>query len=110
MARPLDDAAADRQPLRLEAQQRRLDVVGGDGVGQRGGVLAGLRHAGADMRPRHEGRVADDGDAAERHARRLQIVDRLQHRLVHQPRDGAELRRDQPLGGGAHGGDVLAGE
>ena len=107
MARALDDAAADGQPLRLEAQQRRLDVVRGKRIGQRQRVVAGLRHAGADMRPRHERRIADDGDAAERHARRLQVVDRLQHRLVHQPRDGAELRRHQPLGGGAHRGDVL---
>ena len=59
MARALDDAAADRQPLRLEAQERRLDVVRGERIGQRGGVVAGLRHAGADMRPRDEGRVAD---------------------------------------------------
>ena len=62
------------------------------------------------MRPRDEGRIADDGDAAERHARRLQVVDRLQDRLVHQPHDGAELRRHQPLGRRAHLGDRLAAD
>ena len=60
------------------------------------------------MRARHEGRVAEDRDAAERHARRFQIVDRLQDRLVDQPHDLAELRRHQPLGVGAHLGDRLA--
>ena len=35
MARALDDAAADGQPLRLEATQRRLDIVRGERIGQR---------------------------------------------------------------------------
>ncbi len=51
------------------------------------------------MRPRDESRIADDRDPAERHARRSQIVDRLQDRLVHQPHHCAELRRQLPLRG-----------
>ena len=54
------------------------------------------------MRPRDERRIADDRDAAEGHARRRQVVDRLQDRLVDQPHHRAELRRQQPLGGRAH--------
>ena len=107
MAGALDDAAADGQPLRLEFEKRRLDLVRRDRVRKGGRVLAGLRHAGADMRSRHERGVADDRDAAERHARGFQVVDRLQHRLVHQPRDDAKLRRHQPLGRGAHRGDMF---
>ena len=38
----------------------------------------------------------------------FEIVDRLQDRLVDQPHDLAELRRQQPLGGRAHRGDRLA--
>ena len=42
MARALDDAAADGQPLRLEFHERRLDVVRRDRVRQSRRVLAGL--------------------------------------------------------------------
>ncbi len=62
------------------------------------------------MRPRHEGGIADDGDAPEGQARTFQIVDRLQDRLVDQADDGAELRRQQSLRRGAHGGDGVAAD
>ena len=60
------------------------------------------------MRARHEGGVADNGDAPEGQARTFQIVDRLQDRLVDQADDGAELRRQQSLRRRAHGGDGVA--
>ena len=47
------------------------------------------------------------GNPAECHPRRLEIIDRLQHRFGHQPRNDAHLRRDQALGGGP--GFVLGG-
>ena len=62
------------------------------------------------MRPCDERRIAHDRDPAECHARRFQIVDRLQDRLVDQPHDLPELRGDQPLGIGTHLGDRLTAD
>ena len=87
------------------ASKRRsagCDIVDRERRHQRRRIVRRLGHAGRDMRPRHERGIADDRDAAERHARRFEIVDRLQDRFVDQPHDRAELRRQQPLGGGAH--------
>jgi hypothetical protein len=50
------------------------------------------------MGPRHECGVADNGDPVEGEPWAFQVVDRLQDRLVDQPHDGAELRRQQSLG------------
>src|SRR6266545_234756 len=77
VARALDDALSDRQALRLEASQSRLDLLDLERRNQGRGVVRRLRNAGGDMRSRDEGRVADDRDPAECHARRLKIIDRL---------------------------------
>ena len=80
--RALDDASADRQALRFESSQRRHDLVEVERRRQCCCIVRRLGDAGRDVGPRDERRVADDGDAPERHARRLEIVDRLQDRLV----------------------------
>ena len=73
MARALDDAVIVRQPRRLETLERRGDIaLAPNGLGQRRRVVRRLRHAGRHMRARDKCRVADDRDAAERHARRFQ--------------------------------------
>ena len=97
MRRPTGSRCASKR------SQRRLDVV----RARRASASASASSQAFDTPAPTCGRATKAaspmiGDAAERHARRFQIVDRLQHRLVHQPRDGAELRRHQPLGGGAH--------
>ena len=97
------------------AASKRLSAAATSGsarkrLGQRRGIVRRLRDAGRHMRARDEGRIADDRDPAERHARRFEIVDRLQDRLLDQPHDLAELRRQQPLGIGAHFGDRLAAD
>ena len=81
----LDDAAADADALGLERPQGRLDLrvpVERRGEGDR--VVRRLGDAGADMRARDERGVADERDAAERHRRRLEVVDRLQEGLLGQ--------------------------
>src|SRR6266487_2842284 len=108
VARALDDAPSDRQALRLEASQCRLDLLDLERRRQCRGVVSRLGNAGCDMRSRDEGRVANDRDSAECHARRLEIIDRLQDRLVDQAHHLAKLRREQPLGGRAHLRDRFA--
>ena len=54
MARALDDAAADRQPPRLELRQSRYDSVVSHGVRQYRRVIGGLRNPGCDMGPGDE--------------------------------------------------------
>ena len=49
---------------------------------QRLRVVAGLGHAEAHMRARIGGGIADHGDAAEHDARRGEIVDRRDERLL----------------------------
>jgi hypothetical protein len=93
MPRPLDDAIALRQALRLETAQPGFDVVAVDRRSERRRVVGRLGHSGRDMGPRHEGRIADDGDPAECEAPARQIVNRLQDRLLDQPHDVAQLRR-----------------
>src|SRR5580658_4440831 len=91
MARALDDLASLRQALGLETAQRRLDVVAVERLRQRRRIVGGLRHAGGDMGPRHEGGVAENSNPAEGELRAFQIVDRLQDRLVDQADDLAKL-------------------
>ena len=91
--RAFDDLAADRQPLRLEAQKRRFHLIRVKGPGQRGRIVGRLGNARRHMRPRDERRIADDRHSPEGKTRALEIVDRLQHGLVDQPHDGAKLRR-----------------
>ena len=111
MARALDDAVILGEPRRLVALERACDIgFRLQRRHQRGRVVRRLRHAGRHVRARHECRIAEDRHPAERHVRRLQIVDRLQDRLLDQPHDLAELRRQQPLGIGAHFGDRLAAD
>ncbi len=87
--------------------------------GQRGRIVRRLGNAGRHMRPRDEGRIAHDRDPAKCHARRFQIVDRLQDRLFDQPHDLPELGRDagvrrrrasrrSPRGGSSGGGIEIA--
>ena len=52
----------------------------------------------------------DQRHAPEGHARALQVVDRLQERLLDQRARVAQLRRQQALGVGAHLGDHAAGD
>ena len=102
----LDDAAADADALGLERPQRRLDLrvpVERRGEGDR--VVRRLGDAGADMRARDERGVADERDAAERHRRRLEVVDRLQEGLLGQPNQRPELRRQHLFGVRPHFGD-----
>ena len=70
VARALDDFSVLRQPLRLEAAQRRLDVVAVERLRERRRIVGRLGDAGGDMRPRHESGIADDGDRA-----RMQAAD-----------------------------------
>ena len=72
--------ASDRQPRALVALERGCDRCRcRRGIGRARGVLAGLEHADADVRPRHERGVADERDAVEADARRFDVVDRLHH-------------------------------
>ena len=59
----------DRQPRGLEAQERRRDLALVERRDERRRVVRRLGDAGCDMRPRDEGRIADDRDPAECHAR-----------------------------------------
>jgi len=71
--------AAERTLLRLVAGERRGEIAGGaQRAGEARGVERRLGDAGAEMGTRHEGGIAHERDAAERNARRFEIVDRLE--------------------------------
>src|SRR6476660_7503975 len=61
MARALDYAPADRQPLRRKLPQRALHVIDVERSRQCGGIVCRLGDAGGDMRARDKCRIADDG-------------------------------------------------
>src|SRR5215218_9250996 len=107
MSRALDDAAADGQPRSLKVLQRRFDVRGFQSTRQGCGIARRFADAGADMRPRHKGRVPDDRHPAESHAWGFEVINWLQDRLLNRPHDLAALRREQPLGGCSHRRDRL---
>jgi hypothetical protein len=73
-----DNPATDRQALRLEKAQPRIDFAClTERIRESMCIPGGLEHAGADMRPRDKGRIADQRDVTARHALAFEIVDRL---------------------------------
>ena len=93
MARSLDDFFVLRQSLRLESAECRLDIVGVQRFGKRRGIIRRFGNSGSDMWPRHKGGVTDNRHLSKSEMWALEVVDRLQDRLLDQPDDGAELRR-----------------
>lgn len=89
-----------RQPGTFEAGE--VGRVTGERGHEGEGVEGRLGHAHAGVRPRHEGGVADERDAAADHRRRHEIVDRLQHRAFGARDDVGEGRGEEarPLAGG----------
>ena len=78
-----DDALTISQPLGAVGRQCGIDiVVARQVIGQSPSIARRFGCAHADMRPRHEGRIADQRDAADYHRRGLQVDDRLQQRLA----------------------------
>ncbi len=79
----LDHLPSDRQPFRFELQQSGGDIgVLVQRIHQRLRIARSLCDTTADMRPRDERRIADDGNTAKGDTLRLQIEDRLQQRLI----------------------------
>ena len=71
-------------------------------------VLGRLGHPGRHMGPGQERGIAQEGDASDRHAGRLDIVDRLQERSRGLSDHLLELRRQQGRRGRAQLRDDLA--
>ena len=83
MSAAADDTLTIGQPLGTVGRQCGIDiVVARQVIGQRPSIARRFGRAHADMRPRHEGRIADQRDAADNHGRGLQVDDRLQQRLA----------------------------
>ena len=98
-----DDAVAGRAARGFELSQRRIDIAAArEQIGEHDRILGGLGDAGADMRARHEGGIAEQRDAPECHLRHREIVDRLQERLRAQRQHFGELRREHFAARAAH--------
>jgi len=76
--------------------------------GQDHGVFGGFGHAGGDVRAADERSVSDEGDAANGHARRFDIVDGLKKRLGREFDGALELRREKFFRGAAQVVDYVA--
>ena len=109
MARPCDDAHPRQNAGVLILLQCGFGIrVCVERLRERERVFSSLRNTRADMRARHESRIAEDCHAAKRHVRHFEIVNRLQKRLGTQADHLVELRRQHPFGIQAHRGDHVA--
>ena len=98
-----ETSTGDKLPARLRSAafvsgQCVIDVSFGKLIGQRAGVLCGFGDTGADMRARHESRVAHQHDTTERHARSFEIKDGGKNRLLNAGDQFGKLRRQQCAG------------
>jgi hypothetical protein len=107
MCRP---RSSDPIELALAVAAFKRDVKGTGGrerIGEALGIDGGFNHAGRDVRPRHEGRIADQGHPLKSDLQRRQIKDRLKDDLRRGLDQRRELGRKQRTGISFESGDQL---
>ncbi len=108
MSRARDDCGAEAGAGSVVLPERFPDVVRGTKrIGQRHGIAARLGDAHTDVRARHERGIAHQRDPAEHQLRGLDVVDRLEERLLREPDHLCELGREQRVGVVPHASDHL---